>query len=348
MTEKTEIQAVDAEIVPVGSESRSVEDMLALLEKRSAVLGRILNVAIAATTPEQWVDQQGKPFPTAAAAEVMARRCLVSVKAIRWEKTESHDDAGSYYLYSYTGDFSLPGGHDTIQAVGTCSSRDQFLGTETSKGRALSAVDEGNIKKAAYSNMMVNGVTRLLGVRNLTWERLKELGIDQGKVAKVEYRGGAQGGNARAGEDPEIKFGSGKGKKLSQLTDDELRSQAEMAERNVQKEDPKWHKANVAFQQKVTAEIARRASSGAAASATPSGSPATGSNPTASAASSDASVYDRLKDLALAMKVDLIALHDSIKRATGKTKARDLVEADFAKVKADLEAGEKELQGAFK
>lgn len=342
MNEKTDIQMVDAEIVP--SPAGRMEDMLALLEKRSAVLDRILNVAIAATTPGQWTDQQGKPFPTAAAAEVMARRCLVSVKKTRWEKTESHDDGGTYYLYSYTAEFSLPGGNDTIEAVGTCSSRDQFLGTETSKGRALSAVDEGNIKKAAYSNMMVNGVTRLLGVRNLTWERLKDLGIDPEKVAKVEYRGGSQGGNARGGDDPEIKFGPGKGKKLSQLTDDELKKQAEMAEKAVQKEDPKWHKKNVEFQTRVKAESERRASSVAAAPASESSEADASRSTAASASSSDASVYNRLKDLAVAMKVDLIALHDAIKRATGKTRARDLGEEDFAKVKADLEAGNKELK----
>jgi hypothetical protein len=54
----------------------------------------------------------------------------------------------------------------------------------------LPEVDETNIMKAAYSNMMVNGITRLLGIRNLTWEQLEKYGINKDGVSKVEYRNG--------------------------------------------------------------------------------------------------------------------------------------------------------------
>jgi hypothetical protein len=59
----------------------------------------------------------------------------------------------------------------------------------------MSEFDETNIKKAAYSNLMVNGITRVLGIRNLTWDDLEPYGIKQGEVARVEYKNGSAGGN---------------------------------------------------------------------------------------------------------------------------------------------------------
>jgi hypothetical protein len=208
------------------SPSSMVEiDPLAIIEQRNKMLEKVLDYAIRATHSGQWVNQNGKPWPMAAAAEVMARRCAVRVRDVKSKKLPSSDDKGPFYLYLVEATASLPGEWDSIEAMGTCSSRDQFLGTETGAGRALSEIDEGNILKAAYSNMLVNAVTRLLGVRNMTWERLAELGIDQGGAAKVEYRHGSQGGGgaAKPSGDLKVKFGRNKDKMLSECPDADIR-----------------------------------------------------------------------------------------------------------------------------
>jgi len=103
------------------------------------------------------------------------------------EKKFSEDDKGKLYIYKFKGTFSWQGG--SIEAIGACSSRDKFFAWDgkAQEYKALSEVDEPNILKAAYSNMLMNGVTRLLGIRNLTWEQLKGFGIDPNKVARVEY-----------------------------------------------------------------------------------------------------------------------------------------------------------------
>ena len=56
----------------------------------------------------------------------------------------------------------------------------------------MAEVDITNIKKSAYTNFLVNGVTRFLGMRNLTWEELKDYGIDKGKVSQVTYQNGTK------------------------------------------------------------------------------------------------------------------------------------------------------------
>lgn len=251
--DNVQIVVREVERAPVAAEV----DVLSIIEKRNAMLTRILEFAIGSTHAGQWVDQGGKPWPTAPAAEVMARRCAVRVDQVHTEKVPSSDDKGAFYMYVATCTASLPGGYDSIQAMGTCSSRDTFLGTETRSGRPLSEIDEGNILKAAYSNMLVNAITRLLGVRNLTWELLAKYGIGHEAVAKVEYQSGARGA-AAADAQPTVKFGKDKGKKPSELDDGGLAWHMKAAMESVAKNDPKWHQKNVDWLKVLEAEKARR------------------------------------------------------------------------------------------
>lgn len=264
-------------------------DPLAIIEQRNKMLEKVLEYAIRATHSGQWVRQGDKPWPTAAAAEVMARRCAVRVRDVKSRKIPSSDDKGPFYLYLVEATASLPGEWDSIEAMGTCSSRDQFLGTETSAGRPLSEIDEGNILKAAYSNMLVNAITRLLGVRNMTWDRLAALGITQDGAAKVEYRHGSQGGGgtAKPTDDVELKFGNAKkaGKtKLSECNDAEIRWYVQCWTKDL--EDPS--KAKFHANSKRSIEIARAILSarskaqGSSPPTPPSGAPSPGPDSEAS------------------------------------------------------------------
>jgi len=53
----------------------------------------------------------------------------------------------------------------------------------------ISEIDQGDIKKSAYTNCIGNGITRLLGIRNLTYADLEEFaGIRKEQITKVEYK----------------------------------------------------------------------------------------------------------------------------------------------------------------
>ncbi len=297
-------------------------DPLAIIERRNQMLERLLDYAIKATHAGQWTDQQGKPFPTAAAAEVMARRCAVRIKDVKKQKIESQDDQGPFYMYLVEATASLPGEWDSLEAMGTCSSRDQFIGTNGAK-RQLSEIDEGNILKAAYSNLVVNAVTRLLGVRNLTWEALGKLGISQADAAKVEYDQGAKGGGrGKSSDDVDLKFGRGKDKKLSEVGDDDVRWYVGCWEKDLA--DPaksKYHassKRNIEIAQKL---LAARANEKAGHAAPAGDAP---------------SIWQRIGALDGAKGVGLDDLKAVVKKATGKANASELVEADIAKVAAGL------------
>lgn len=171
----------------------SIDDVVTLAENRLESHRRILGVALRITNNADWVDMQGKPYLTGSGAEKIASLFGVQIpkadahgnSLITCEKEWGEDEEGKYYFYTVMGVGRLKD-HE-ITAMGTCSSRDQFFAKVHGKLRPMSEIDETNVKKAAYTNFMVNVITRLLGIRNLTWEQVRSGGISQEESAKVEY-----------------------------------------------------------------------------------------------------------------------------------------------------------------
>lgn len=231
-----------------------------VIQERNAMLEQILSYAISSTHPGQWVDIGGKPYPTGPACEAMARRCAVRMEILSREKIPSSDDMGDFYMYVYRCRFMLPGGLDSIDAEGTCSSRDEFLGTETRAGRPLSQIDEGNIMKAALTNARNNGITQLLGLRNVAWERLQALGVDRDGMSKVNYDTGGRGGGRGSVANEPIKFGPAQGKRFDEMTDKHLQHYLQAFKRDLaDPEKEKFHANTVKRLSALEAEIAARA-----------------------------------------------------------------------------------------
>lgn len=291
---------------------------LELIEQRNKLVERVLALAIQATRPEHWFDQGGKPYLGGAGSEVVARRCGVRWENVRREKIHSSDDKGSYYLWLSKATFSLVGGVDSIEAEGTCSSRDQFLGTETSAGRELSEIDEGNILKAAHTNMVVRGVTSLLGLRGLSWEFLAGQGITPDGVSKVSYAAGAKGGGGIAKSGFVFKFGKGKDKDVAEVGDKDLQWYLNVFAEDLKNPEKEKYKSNTEKGiAAVTKEIERR------------------KNPPKAP-----SIWQRIQALATDYEfprgekdADLVAL---VKKATSDKAGKDLTEDDFNLVEAAL------------
>lgn len=155
-------------------------------------------LAIKQTNKHDWVDMQGKPYLQSSGAEKIARLFGISWKICEGypKREDKQDDKGAYYIYSYKGEFTMGG--KSIEVIGTCSQRDKFFGKDKNSEtgfKAASDVDITNIMKKANTNMINRGITTLLGIRNLTWEEVKQGGVDSTQTAKVTYaQGGAGGG----------------------------------------------------------------------------------------------------------------------------------------------------------
>jgi len=179
---ETEIMAMPAP----ASNVDMTEDILAAANRRVAQLDKIITLALKRTNSQDWVDQQGKPYLCASGAEKIARLFGVCWKDVKCEKIISNDEKGQFYYFEYSAVFML--GNDMITAVGTCSQKDQFFAMVKGQMKPSSEIDETNIRKAAYSNMVVNGVSRILGIRNLTWAELEKANIKRSEANKVNYK----------------------------------------------------------------------------------------------------------------------------------------------------------------
>ncbi len=174
--EKTEI----VEDAPL--ELQINEEFIGRLEKAADLYQqRYLPLCIKLTSPGDWVSHgQGKYYLQSSGAEK-----LCNPLGINWDrpvvtKHEREDEEGRYYEYEVEGVVQCRALSRWGWFTGNCSSRDQFF-------NARGHYDEGDIRKAAFSNFLVNAVTRLAGIRNPSPELLERAGLDPAKVGKIDY-----------------------------------------------------------------------------------------------------------------------------------------------------------------
>jgi len=190
--EQKEIVAVSS--VPEGIDlaSDDIQLIVERAEKQVAVLDKVLAIAVKRTNKFDWIDQNGKPYLTASGCEKLLTLFGISILAPSYQKITSKDEKGEYYYFVHTAQFRF---HNiVVSAIGTRSSRDKFFAWD-SKERAFSPlyeIDEVNILKSAYTNMIQNGIKSILGIRSLTWEQIEQFGINKAGVASIKYKAGAK------------------------------------------------------------------------------------------------------------------------------------------------------------
>lgn len=179
-------------------------------EKRLDALQKVKRVALKTTNSHDWVDEGGNPYLQASGAEKIGR-----VFGISWrvsEPTKENLDGG-HYIYTYTGEFALWGA--VITAVGTRSSRDGFFKKYKYAGDQrvelpASEIDAGDVKKSAYSNLLANGIKRLLGLRNLTYADLAQYaGINKENITNIERKVGGKAPGKQASGPAQTSQGNG-------------------------------------------------------------------------------------------------------------------------------------------
>lgn len=190
-----DLVAPDADLLAVSAEPMELDEaFMRRLNKNVDNYRQIITTSIKLTNPSDWTELGGKPYMQSSGAEKVASPFHVSHEAPIRERMEREDAKGKYYIYTHTARFYSRLLNRSIVVTGTCSSRDQFFSMRGGEPIPQEDVDESNILKASYTNMVVSGITRLLGIRNLTWEQLAQGGIAQDKVGKVAFRKGGQGG----------------------------------------------------------------------------------------------------------------------------------------------------------
>ena len=180
----------NGEVIHVPSaEIETIEDFEVLtkkLKEREKFYAVMRVNGLKATSPSDWVEQNGNPYLMGSGVNKVARKCMLKIWDVRPERENVSDDNGEYRVFRYMGKVGWSENECSV-AIGLCSTRDQFFATRGGRPIPQADVDVTNIEKAAYTNFVVRGVTEFLGLKNLTWEELKHHGIDRKNVQKVDY-----------------------------------------------------------------------------------------------------------------------------------------------------------------
>lgn len=192
------------------------DQLLAIARQAEARIDAVIKIkqlALKVTNASDWTDQQGKPYLQASGSEKVANLFNISWRIDEPTMEEETDGA---ITYIYKGAFSLGG--RTIEVEGSRSSRDEFFKKyEWKNGQKVGEkpLDRRDLKMAAMTNLLGNGITRILGIRNLTWEDLEQYAkIKKEQVSRVEYK--TKGENKQPLKEPQKK---GEGAPVSTIKD---------------------------------------------------------------------------------------------------------------------------------
>ena len=173
--------------------SNALIDIAEQAERRVEAIIKIKKVALKVTNKFDWTNQQDRPYLQVSGSEKIANLFNISWR-IDEPRLEFEDDG--HFTYTFKGEFSLGG--RTIEVEGSRSSKDPFFkkydwkdGTKMEK--PISAIDKRDVKMAALTNLLGNGISRILGIRNLQWSDLEEFaGIKKDDVQGIEYKKGGE------------------------------------------------------------------------------------------------------------------------------------------------------------
>ena len=160
-------------------------------EARIDAVIKIKQIALKVTNGNDWCDQDGKPYLEASGSEKVANVFNISWRFLDPEPKYEEEQDG-HYTYTYRGEFCLAG--RTIEVEGSRSSKDGFFKQNVWENNVKTEKDvrdrdnKRDVKMAALTNLLGNGITRILGIRNLTYADLEKFaGIKQDEVKGVKY-----------------------------------------------------------------------------------------------------------------------------------------------------------------
>lgn len=199
--------------------------MLVRFQDRASFVDGVRKEALIRTRPQHWLarrDMAGNMTYSlmSPGAERIKTLCPIGFANIQRRKEKWRKEAGEGYTWIIEAEVYLGTPRSgTLPVVGSCASDKDFFATEhvslpynpasdehkaaleSGEGRLSrdqktlyirrsipsSEIDEAIVLKNALSNLIVNGVTRVLGIRAISEQELAEVGIDTNRIPVAEY-----------------------------------------------------------------------------------------------------------------------------------------------------------------
>jgi hypothetical protein len=158
------------------------------IDQRVRAIDRILGAVVKLAGQGGIDDLGGKPYFNDGGCKRIA-----AGTGIWWETpTERRVNLdGGHYEYQFDGIFHI--GSRECPATGSASSKKPFYSRSKDRdGNPVDVnpqdIDQGNVRKHALTNLINNGIKGCLGLKNLSWEDLKNIGLEPAQAAaKVTY-----------------------------------------------------------------------------------------------------------------------------------------------------------------
>lgn len=174
----------------------STDNILYLAERAEQyidAMNRIMDAALKITNELDWCLIGGKPYLQESGSTKVARLFGISIQLIGKPDVEV-DDLG-YKTYTYKARFMLK--DQFVECEGSRGMKEDFFAKQ-GKDKPLKKpdeIDERDVKMAAYTNCLNNGIKRLIpNLRNIDVNTLEKAGLDVSKIAGYTFKEGSKGG----------------------------------------------------------------------------------------------------------------------------------------------------------
>lgn len=163
------------------------EDFIKQFEKGIKIYQRWLTVCYSLTAPRHWIKHGDRYSLQSPGAEALMNPLGISYGKPDFRRETREDETGKFYIYWCEGTMESRALGRRGFYIGYCDSRDQFFNSNPNWDPITG---EGDIKKSSYSNWLVNGVSRIAGIRSPDPQSLEAAGIDLKAIPSPEFKEG--------------------------------------------------------------------------------------------------------------------------------------------------------------
>lgn len=189
------MQVMDAGGQNAGLLDTSADNIMYLAEKADKMItamNKIMSAALKITSEHDWTLIGGKPYLQESGATKVAR-----LFGISWQigSPKIECDSEGYKTFTYKGRFEMRG--QFIECEGSRSMKDDFFGGKPDARKSVDEISERNVRQAAYTNCINNGIKRIIpGLRGIDVKTLEGAGLDTNKISGYTFKGGSKGGSS--------------------------------------------------------------------------------------------------------------------------------------------------------
>lgn len=178
----------------------NTDNILYLAEKAEqyiTAMNKIMDAALKITNELDWCLIGGTPYLQESGATKVARLFGISIQLVGNPIIEC--DPQGYKTYTYKARFLLK--DQFIECEGSRSASEEFFAGK-GKTKKPDEIDERDVKMAAYTNCINNGIKRLIpNLRNIDVATLERAGLDVSKLRGYTFKTGSKGGNSGKAEE---------------------------------------------------------------------------------------------------------------------------------------------------